>query len=386
MTKQLLRYFPDWYGAVHQHASPDLIDIRLRCVAAGVADLEPQEAVDLVSALLAPELEESAKQRERLVETFAETDRSFPVKTNRNLVDVMLAACIASAIDKGGPTAVAASLAIKTTSIDGAAFEVLPSELHQGARAFLRVEAVRQREQAHAEIPPISGLTPVAQPKAVAPVAIDETTENWDAMRKNDKAILASVAAIGKSVERVFTVVEHLRKESAAIFASAGTRFRDPAVAALQEETQVLWWLFGAWSEAAGCSFDGLRLPDNTLPIACEFTEFMRFVPGHPRTRPLLARALVGSQGSEPFALSEVVGKAPIEWRKGLLVQEDVPTCAQPLHFAIARSAEASGDNWHRAFESLTRVSPKLSLTPLVWAEQLCDEILLRRVVADGAS
>jgi hypothetical protein len=227
----------------------------------------------------------------------------------------------------------------------------------------------------------------VTVPEFSAASIVDVPPNQWAVITQNDKALAATVASVQVSVTTLASEIGALRTEAARAFALLDSRQRDSATVALQEETQVLWWLFGGWSEDAGGPFGKIKLPGGGLLLGAEFAKMTRFVPAHPQTEAILGRAVVQCAGSnEPAPLCDVVSSTDLNWRRKLISlvgPEDVLT---PVLCAITRSAESQGDHWHEAFQTVTGVSPKLSASPAEWAARLCTEILLRRALANATA
>jgi hypothetical protein len=316
------------------------------------------------------------------VVAFAAVDKSFPARNNDNLVDVMISGCLAQLLDAGGLRGTIAALALGTMTLSPNARTVVPIELLDAARAFLKSEGGRVRESAHRApgmMPPIRAL---AVTKASA-IAVEEVAANqWDGIAKNDKALAAAIDVTAKATDERLS---KLREDVTAAFTSLGPRLRDPAVTALQEETQILWWLFGAWSDDAGQPFSHVLLPGAGLIIGKEFADLLRFATDHPRGSALIARAIAACGGAaEASTLVDTVLNTPVAWRKETGTLSNKAEALTPILCAVARSAEAPGSSWQEAFTAVTGVSATLQLTPSLWASHICQELLLQRALSNA--
>jgi hypothetical protein len=338
-----------------------------------------------VKAFLRPGTDTSIAKRHSLVEQFKQVDLAYPARNNENLTDVMLAGCIAHAIDMGGTVGTAAALALKTMTISGTARSVEPPELVEGSLEFLKLEGGRVREEAHDSPDSLPAIRPISPAKSVS-LAVEDIADNgWDAVRKNDKAIATAITDLQKSFTSVTKTTQDLQADTVAALSALDRQQRDPAILALQEETQILWWLFGAWSDDTKSPFSSLRLPGASLTLAAELARFTRFLPGHPRGASILAKAIASCEGDHaPVTLVNVVSNISAEWWKGAASLVNVVDGTTPVVLAINRSAEAPGDSWQPAFETVTGLSSTHTRTPVEWATQFCDEILLQRMLNDA--
>lgn len=380
----VLRYFTDWHGSIHPNPTPDLFTSRLSAIEATTADMSLEAAVGLVSIFLRGDAEQVRSERDGFVQRFSESDRTFPASNNANLVNVMLAGCVAALLDKGGARGVAVALALKAMTMRGKVHQPPQTEVLPAALRLLRAEGARVREEAHDDLAPMPAFAEVVVP-APTPPAVEEVPDGqWPLVAKNDKAIVASLTTLQKTVSALAKATKGLRGETVAAFGVRPT-LRDRAVVALQEETQILWWLFGEWSEDGQANFADLKLPGGSMVVGRELALLTRLVPGHPRVGAILGKTLRSHpEGRREASLAEVVSDAKLEWRKAAVAVSKPDRFLTPLLFATERSTEGSSDSWQGTFETVTGVSVGTSALPTEWAEHILDEVLLLRVLADA--
>jgi len=374
-----MRFFPDWYGTAHPNPSSELIEMRLKCIAAAVADIDRRDAAGFARELL--RMNSSDSLRDDLARQFSDIDKAFPATHNANLINVMLAGCIASILDSGGPCATSAALTLKAMTLSGKGRSVEPPELLVEALTFLVDEGTRVREAAHrsAQLLPTLNRIPAIE---MVPANVEDIPDNqWPLASKNDKALAAAITSGHTAVATLRTSIEALRND---LETALG---RDRALQALQEETEVLWWLFSGWSDIGNRPFSQLTSPSGSLVLGYDFARLTRFVPGHPRSPAILAKAVAMSTlPATPINLATVVSDGSTHLRTQLAEVRRHSDTPSPLILAIFRSAETSGDSWRPAFESVVGVSTELTATPTEWADQFYDEILLHRTLSDATS
>ena len=385
MTRpKVARLFADWYTRVHPSPPSELVALRAQCVSHHVENARIVDAAKYVKLMVHPD-KMNEVDRSALVESFRVVDASFPATENQNLLAVMLAGCVAQLIDSGGDEGVVAALAVRTAGCRGTR-TVGPRELSKEASDALHSVAIETRERAHAPFPETPPIREVKLGKQPAFTADDVAPNQWDIVAKNDKTLASAIATAQKSVGALAALVEGIRNDVATSLEQVHVRGRDPAVRALQEETQILWWLFGEWSETVQRSFESLSEPGASIILAQELADLTQFVPGHPRQEFLLRRALAKCQArAKECSLHDVITGSPFEWRKACFSDRRSEPIITPLIFALTRSAESPDSTWASSFESVTGLDPLTTCKVFDWGSQLVDETLLLREISSGA-
>jgi hypothetical protein len=152
-----------------------------------------------------------------------------------------------------------------------------------------------------------------------------------------------------------------------------------------REETNILWWLLGEHSRDLEKPLTEFKLPAITLITGKELADLTSFAPG-PRSIPaILDRALrlVAPKLPASITIKDAVNGTPREWRERLMADTEMQVFQDlcPIHSAVERSIEASGNNdWVRAFNARSLVKVSQHISPLDLALQIYQErILIQR-------
>lgn len=146
----------------------------------------------------------------------------------------------------------------------------------------------------------------------------------------------------------------------------------------LQEETNVLWWLFGAHSDDLNVAFsevDPIGLP---LVAGKELAALVEVRPGPIAFPGLLSRVLNGAKRSKS-CIADAVNATPKEWRKAL--KETTPDAMLdlcPIRLAMVRSLEVNdAKSWIKPTEGASGIPLTGKIEPLELAIQSFHEALL---------
>lgn len=156
----------------------------------------------------------------------------------------------------------------------------------------------------------------------------------------------------------------------------------------LQEETDILWWLFGERSRDLKEPFENIGASSICLIAAKELADLTKMLPEHQTAAQFLSVAL-SKAGADPASgdvpLSEVVSSTPRHWReewKGVLKEVMVPpTVASlcPVIKAVELSLGTDGGEWVGFWKKATGLPGDFALQPLSLSLQLYRECLLLR-------
>ena len=272
---------------------------------------------------------------------------------------------------------------LSATTLGGNRGQLAQTELLAAAEDHLSTRGYSCRHAAHEELEEVPSIRELAAYKALPAAAVEEIPVNdWAVPTKNDKALASAIAAQSKSLGTLHSQVEGLRKDVSAFVGLVGPRLRDPAVRALQEETQVLWWLFGEWSAQEGRSFDRLDRRAAVPLLAFELAGLLRFEPAHPQTRQILRRALARCGG----AADDVLGIADIALPTKLKFSVPTNELITPILCLSKKAAESPGDDaWLARFAVRVGIDASLKLAPETWASMIVNELLLLRRLNDAA-
>jgi hypothetical protein len=149
-----------------------------------------------------------------------------------------------------------------------------------------------------------------------------------------------------------------------------------------QEESDILWWLFGERSRDLDVSFGELKVPAGCLIGAKEIADLTRVLPGSFGVEAYLYKMLrlAHPKLDTSVTLSDTVFACPQEWLKQLVTLQGLDGVADlcPVHLAAQKSVEASGKKtaWHVPFQTASGLKAAMKLTPIDLALQAYRERL----------
>jgi hypothetical protein len=151
-------------------------------------------------------------------------------------------------------------------------------------------------------------------------------------------------------------------------------------VRALQEQTEMLWWLNGEFSEELEKPYRKIESPVACLVGAKELADRTAFSPGPIAIPALLSKILGKSVNFDgKMSVEDAVNSTPKDWRIGLIehLQKDLLQFL-PIHHAILKSTETRGKKqWLAGFKGATKIDPAKSLDAFRLAAQFYNERLL---------
>jgi len=374
--------FADWYATAHPNPDPEVVVRRSQCLGCVTRSISTSEIIEVVRVLLWPDSKGAADLRVKLVGQFREVDPAFPATNNQHLLDVMIAGCLAALVDEAADAGTLASLALLCASIDGAGRRPGQNELVPGARRLVANEGRRRREAAHRPLPAVPAPSAADPPPATADLELGDVAPNgWEAISANFGTVEDWLGEFSGEVR------DHLSKLHASVASLSDAlrqiapRIRDTCVQALQEETQVLWWLFTERSQLGGVPFGALG-DEAAVIIGVEFAGMQRLLPNHPQSPALLARAL-GPTADQTITLADLVRAVPPAIANGVLARYSRPSVITPVLLALQLSSD-SADGWHRTWSAQTGVAETIAQTRTKWAIQVSNELVLLREITSA--
>jgi hypothetical protein len=241
------RLFADWYGRVQLNPTPEILDRRWACVEAVGSGLQLPTALNVVRLFLG--VSQENKSADGFVDTIKKADSTFPVEGNAELLRVMLGAVAANTLtsvsDENIGTAVA--LALRASQCQGIGQRVRPESIAAEADQYLVRTGIERRKQplAPPKAPPAVSLLKPAGQVALKRATLAEAAD-WPVANSNDKSLATAIDVAAGGVEALRKTVATLQAETNAALVALQESIAQPALAVLQEETEVLWWLFAA--------------------------------------------------------------------------------------------------------------------------------------------
>ena len=378
--------FADWYRQVDLEPSPEVLARRWDCVEAALSALSVAGLYDLTRILYS--LPESAEEPgAELTKACKEADSTFPLKDNKELLRVLAGATLAQCIKERHELAPLAALSLVCVWCrDAGPRPLLPDVLSAG-RAYLDEESQKIRHDPmkppdqssrfrHPKVPKIAALSPLADPGS------DFTLikQHLDSIQKTVNQVTSAIAGLNAHFENL---VEDSKKGLSRV---ADSR-RDPRVRVLEEETEILWWLFAEHSDELASPLGDLEMLSASMVLGSELASLTRLALPVPAADAFLRRALsntMGGYASEQRSLRQVVESAPEDWRREWSAKwaEQVRRTSSltPVAMAIVGSAEGLDlADWARVYKAKGAIDPDATLETLRWSRQLYDECLLLR-------
>jgi hypothetical protein len=154
-----------------------------------------------------------------------------------------------------------------------------------------------------------------------------------------------------------------------------------------QEESDVLWWLFGESSRDLGVPFGNLKKPSACIIGAKEFADLTGMLPGPYGVEAYLHKmlTLADLDPNNAVSLSDAAFACPGEWQKQFVMLQLLETVIDlcPVHLAIQKCTEAGGKKtaWHVPFQTASGLKAGLKAKPIGLALQTYRERLLVRTL-----
>ncbi|GAB5548122.1 MAG: hypothetical protein SangKO_078820 [Sandaracinaceae bacterium] len=385
------RLFADWYSRVDPGASPERLHLRWGCVEAFLKDLTSFEVLSATRLFLGLPAS-TAAEHDDVASRFKEADASVKMLDNQHLIRVLAGAALAECASTEHELRDLAALALRAgTCMNHRNDSPLPEVVEAVQDASLaRAVILRQRPMApqrpkyRFEEPAISKLSD-PEFKDIA------TPQNEAAhLNANFKATQAALAELQETVNSLHASVVQLKKDAKRATDKVADFKPDPRVPVLQEECEVLWWLF-----AESVTHDRKPLSEHSAPAAAlmigeELAHRTRLGLPLPSTDDFVRRALANTTpangDSEEATLVEIVEASPKDWRVNRHERSDSVTTQlgslAPVGQALRLSLDAvAPGGWTGVYEKKAGLSAETKLRPAQWARQLYDEDLLATAV-----
>jgi hypothetical protein len=355
--------FADWYRI----ASVDVAEVDLKARWAAVEKaVEGFSTDDLLDASrvfygLAPK---ATDFDERFRRYFKDADDKFRMLDNGTEVRVLCGAVLVGLLDIGGDWTNAAALAATCPSF-------------QGARASAVGDIVRVARER------LASNSALLRHGAAAPTLSAGLVKNLGQHIAN---LLAAIKA-NTSLSPVHPQFEQaLESLSDGVSQLADWAVSEQKARVLrQEETNVLWWVFGGYSRDLHVPFSDIKAPAAIMIAGKEMADLSGTIPGPYSARAFLDKQIRESVGRDTTTLAEVINACPAEWRNSVSAKPDIQPVEDlcPTLFALRKATETSGKKtWTKVFESVTALSSTERRNPIDLAEQTFQEWLFARAIA----
>lgn len=357
--------FADWYRKVTLACDSTLLQHRWNGLDAFVNDASHEEVIELARLFFGlPPRDNSfiSSLRKR----FKEADEAFPMRDNDAELRVLAGAALVKLLDYDDKWSTLSAL----TLICGASWALREAPVQDiVAKARTQITTSTQsRRQRHALIVP------------QAKTQQEKLGEVRNAFQANQ------LPNAGTALDAVLTGVS-ASLDGLTSWADALTR----QVQIWDEESNVLWWLYGGHSRDLNKPFAELETGFAILVAAKELADLVHVLPGPPSALAFLDRTIRPGREDvkEKLSVASVVAACPLEWQERFLAQPEIKNILDlcPVHTAVAKSVEVKGNkSWQAAYESLTALNSRTKIAPLDVSLQAFHERLLIKAITDLAS
>lgn len=331
------KYFPDWYRIAAPDPRPETLQSRWGSIEKIAAALDTATALEVVRVFLGLPTKDTA-YTESFASLFREDDASFPLKNNKVELQVLAGSTIAECLESYEPdvdTALTIALAVEAATFSGRKITVIIPDIVTLAKEHLREESLSAREP--------------------APIAMAKVRETIAAPAENVKAVLPVLDAL---IDRNNI---------------------------LQEETNILWWVFGGYSEGLSKLFKEMDVAIAATAAPVELASLVKVLPGPLSTRAILSVLLRSVNKTRPAtSIAEAIEAIARDWKEKQLAPTHIDGALDlcPVMYAMKKSLDTPKKKWREAATKASQTLVEKKISPLEFAEQLFKENLLLKSLA----
>lgn len=355
--------FSDWYRITNVDPSEDTLEKRWQGIENIVNNLNTRSSLDLVRLFFGKSIKNSIFT-DTFREAFKETDQTFTMSGNDLELQILAGISIIQSLEANDETNVNTALSTICVSFQEPATMPPFPEVLKRAKEFLldRSREVRSRQKTN------NIKTTLADLSDQKNVLLASLPAN--SLPNTKEPMGAIFDKIQEIITQVISEVNQIATEI------------DLSLLLQQEETEMLWWLIGEYSNSLKKRISKIPLPFACLIIAKELSEHTQVIPGPVNILALVDKMLntVREKTKEETSIKEVVNTATIEWKSQYLAGINLSSVEDlcPLHYAINKSVE-TGDStsWIASFEKSMGIKAEQSVTPLDISIQAYNEMLL---------
>ncbi|BBO88035.1 GTPase-associated system all-helical protein GASH [Desulfosarcina ovata] len=375
--------FADWYSKVRPEPSNELLTTRWKCVATLQNELDSQLSAR-ISAWVFGVSSDSDDVREILEQTFKTADASFPLSDNENLLTVLAASCLADILDKIHPAANVVALALLCARCRGARDIDGQGPLIVAPEVYLAQQSIKARENAH------SGTDTLHRFRGTPAIEIPEAPDlaggnDWNIVHQNLNSVNAYVQALSECVKQLSAGAKTFQQDTKKAAKRWKTATADSRVPVLQEETEVLWWLFAEHSDCVDKPFNEIAETARPVVFARDLAKRIKLLPPPPTSEAILKKALKAAgtnREADQYKLPDLLESLDHDWRRRHFAAHGAEIRLEyKLMPASAAAIEWNGelgqeDQW-LAISKKIGLDPKTSLSLADWSAQFFYEELL---------
>jgi hypothetical protein len=365
------KYFSEWYRIASLEPQGDLLAQRWESIENIGQSLDASKAKDLLRLFMAKPLTNSDFLNEYRM-AFQKTDPAFPMRENelelRVLAGAAIAWCLENSPDKLGD---ALALGLLCTDCKGLLPPVPVPEIVALGKTHVCNRSAGLRA--------LSALSGIQAPDVNIKKYLQAVEEACQTGKMPNLGAQLKII-----MEKVRDVISTFHRSTADCLNNLVRVMR-----LQQEETNILWWLFG------GCSRDlDDRISDFELPVSCllagkELADLVIELPGPFSAVAFLDKMLhsVGGEQTKSVTIQEAVNLSDRAWREKWLKDREIGDIGDlcPVHLAVQKSLEVDGsEEWLPVFEKSVGFRPGEAMPALDLSVQVYQESLFMRAIAEA--
>lgn len=376
------KLFADWYNI----ADLELDEEKLKKRWQGVNDITRKRKastwLDCVRLFLGYPKEgiDFSDEFERIIK---DNDSTFLTRENRVELQILAGSAIVNKIENEAPSADVAALAVKCAYFDKRTKDVLIPDVIEKSEEYIaarskEVRQFREKDKSSVDIQ----LSSSDSVKSITKLSNLPDNSNNRTNSKNISNVNENVNKLVDIISQISNDIERIKKE---VSESKYEYVLSKRIDRLEEEANVLWWLFGEKSRDLNITFDEIGTPGIALVAAKELADLTEFGHSVPAANSILNKALKTSESKEisETSLYSAVNSADEEWR-GRWIDEieclsEIKDIA-PVLRAINMSLSA-GDGWKDIFDEDRDVSCSDRVKTLALANQAYNECVLAKLI-----
>jgi hypothetical protein len=378
--------FPDWYAkGLKKEVSSEELNSRRTTIERLLKQKELNFWLDTVKVYYGILGQESSIWTELAV-AFKEDDINFPLQQNENILRLLSGSLLSQKIELNDSwNCDAIALSLTTTSFLTRTGELPLNEVHELAVAhwLSECEAVRKMDlefksekepvkwsTGKINIPPVQGIGTNYAPDFVSAGNLKPTL---DSITAHLASLQKDVLAANQTDKVLYTSLESIKSN----------------LKIISEETNILWWLFGGFSNTLCKSLSTLPLPLASTIIGKELHDLTYNLPGLGHVTNIINKSLsqVSSDFTKEFSFADFIESLK-EIKDFVKFFPPVPETLfvhAPCLNAIRCFYEFKDGDWMFVFKKKGIVDPKEMVTPLDFSTQIYKELMLFKVCNEVA-
>jgi hypothetical protein len=355
----MYEHFADWYSLVAPQFDAKRLENRWQAAEAYADSLAPSRVPEAIRAILN---RPNVQQEQDAIRQHAKKIDTTYISMNDGLeLRVISAGAIAHLLAKKSEKAVAAALSMMCATFQQASGESFVVNLRSLSEDYLISEGRRLRSEDFTLPTFTSKMMSDLVGKQAVPGDLPTTQSN----------LVEAIGSIAKSLG------DYVQKANQALARAQLIQ---------REESDILWWITGGHSLAAGLPVAKLKRSGLPLIAAYDLASITRVIPGPVAAEALLHRTVeLGHKGKENVTFRKAVNAVELSLKQAMVFSSNghsVSGDVIPCHLAIQKAVDvAGGEDWETAFSTLSHIDPTGEVRSTALALQAYRERLLFRTI-----